>query len=263
MSTVIFAGLPQRYLPTLRSLVERQSDRFPLWNFKYVPTLERSPSLRPRDVSQIERVAATSDRVHVLGMPDDKNGHAGAAAIRPFFRFRWFPHGLLHLIGSPDPERFISELVAAIEEEEDWAKRVMPQNHNSALLLPETCFTCSARNRDMWRHALAYGDPNNLTGAENAISQFSRTHRQHVIFSGHPSYKWVDDSERIYDEDGQRHGDAPPPRMWKYSYKIEDGFHYDLTHLRNRKFSLHDALGIEHRAKADSHINVDIHGYVR
>jgi len=263
MSTVIFAGIPQRYLPNLRSLLEKNSDRFPRWNFKFVPTMDKSPSLRARDLSQIERLAADSERVHIFGMPNDKGGLAGASAIRPFFRFRWFPHALLHRIGSPQPDDFLIELATAIKDEEDWAEKVMPLTHSSPLLLPQSSFSCSAKNRDMWRHALAYGDPENLVGAIHAMELFTRTHRQRIVFSGHPSQKWIDDSERIYDEDGPRHGDAPSPRMWKYSFKIEDGFHYDLTHVHGRQFSIRDAIGAEHRAKPTGHINIDIHGYVR
>jgi len=76
-------------------------------------------------------------------------------------------------------------------------------------------------------------------------------------------YQWIDDRDLIFGRNGSRHADAPFPRGWKFSYRLPDGFHYDVVHLERRKFSLTDIGGALHITVANGHLNIDPHGYVR
>ncbi len=73
----------------------------------------------------------------------------------------------------------------------------------------------------------------------------------------------MDQRGRIFDEDGERHGVAPFPRGWKYSYRIEAGFHFDITSSDGRRFVVSDAIGMRNRVGAGAHLNMDPHGHVR
>ena len=51
------------------------------------------------------------------------------------------------------------------------------------------------------------------------------------IFGKQEHYQWIDDRDLIFGRNGARHADAPFPRGWKFSYRLPDGFHYDIMHL--------------------------------
>jgi len=66
----------------------------------------------------------------------------------------------------------------------------------------------------------------------------------------------------IFGRDGPPHTGAPFPRGWKFSYRLPDGFHYDVKHLEQRRFFIIDAVGMRHPSGAKGYINVDPHGYI-
>jgi hypothetical protein len=264
MGTAVFAGIPSRYIPPLRGLLGREAQRYQGWSFKFAPRNGKEPQLLPQDVNEIERLAKDSDDIHVLGWTaQSKHNLASASIIRQYFRFRWFPLHMLQQIGSANPEGFLAKLESDLGEESLWTARVKPADLSSPLLLPASCFKCSSRHVELWRHAQAYGDIENINSAEQAVSQFRREYLRRIVFSGRQQNKWLDQNELVFDEDGERHAIAPSPRSWKFSYRVIDGFHYDVTHHREREFLLRDVGGTSHRANKREHINVDPHGYVR
>jgi hypothetical protein len=213
---------------------------------------------------QAQELADQQENPHVFGFSAQKDRQHLADQIKPYFRFRWFDHGLLKCLGSPDPTPFVRELASNLAQESEWAARVKPSDLNSPLLLPESSFEPGRKHLNLWRHASAYGDPQNIVSAEKAIKGFRNAHHRKVNFKSFAStYKWVDERNRIYDQDGPRHGIAPFPRGWKYSYKIEPGFHFDVNQVDGRQFALIDATGRRHHVSAGDNLNIDPHGYVR
>ena len=85
---------------------------------------------------------------------------------------------------------------------------------NSPLLLPECSFqpAPARKHRELWRHASACGDLENVAGAEKAIKGFRGAHHRKVNLKTFSTYQWVDEGDRIFDQDGPRHGTAPFPR---------------------------------------------------
>lgn len=264
MSTVAFVGIPSRYVPSLRGLLEKYKAEFGEWNFYLIPRDAKEPGLLLRDVGEIEKAAERSTSLHVYGWaaPTGTSKVAGDY-FRQFFRFRWFPTYLLAHISRPDQAELVTALKESLREEEEWSSHVKPVDLRSPLLLPASCFRCGAGNRELWRHASSYGNMENITGAEKAVENFTRTHFRRVIASGVQQSKWVDDADLIFEESGERHALAPPPRSWKFSFRITDGFHYDVTHQHARRFALMNANGTSKTAKAGEHLNVDPHGYIR
>ncbi len=50
-------------------------------------------------------------------------------------------------------------------------------------------------------------------------------------------------------------------RRWKFTYRLSPGFHFDVSHVAGRRFTLTDAHG--ERLSFEEYSNVDAHGYVR
>jgi hypothetical protein len=264
MRTALLLGIPSGYVGTAKSAVARNASLFSTWSIKYVPSNRKEAAILEAMVRRAQEIADQSEDPHILGFSGQKDRQRFADQIKPYFRFRWFDHLLLKYLGSPDPTQFVRKLAAELVEECEWAVRVRPSDINSPLLLPECSFEAGRKHRDLWRHASAYGDIQNIMGAEKAIRGFRSAHHRKLSFQSFSStYKWVDERDRIYDQSGERHGMAPFPRGWKYSYKIEPGFHFDVTHVDDRQFSLTDANGNFNHVKAGGYLNVDPHGYVR
>ena len=267
MAIALFAGIPSRYLQRAKTVLGDAAPHLDGWQFHYIAA-PHGPELQIRDRKRIAAEALKLGSLHVLGMSAERNRDGVAAQIRTYFRFRWFDHNFLSHLNNPDPAPFVDHLIADLEEEVQWSARVQPDSLSSALLLPESSFSCDARHAGLWSKATRYGSNDSVTAAEKAIESFKKYHYRRVLVSGkgsspHPQHKWADERRLVFDDKGERHGIAPSPRNWKYSYPIEDGFHYDVTHVDKKSFSLVDALGDRHSAITGSHLNLDPHGYVR
>jgi hypothetical protein len=264
MRVALLLGIPSGYVGTTKSAIAKSEALFSGWCIKYIPSNRKEAGILEGMVRHAQEIADQHEDPHFLGFSTQKDRQRLADQIKPYFRFRWFDHLLLKCLGSPDPSPFVRQLASELAEESEWAVRVKPSDANSPLLLPACCFEAGRKHRDMWRHASAYGDPQNIVGAEKAIRGFRNAHNRKVTFKSFSStYKWVDERDRIYDQDGERHGIAPFPRDWKYSYKIESGFHFDVTQVDGRKFALVDANGKMNHVNSGDNLNVDPHGYVR
>jgi hypothetical protein len=263
MGTGILVGIPSGHVGAAKTAISNNAALFQDWSIKYVPSNGKEPEILPRTINQAQEMAARYDDVHLFGFSAQKNRNDLVRQIKPYFRFRWFPNELLRCLGSPDPSPFVQQLATDLQEEKEWAERVKPSNLDSPLLLPECSFRAAPKHRELWRHANAYGNLENVAGAEKAIRGFRGAHHRKITLKKFTTYKWVDEGNRIFDQDGPRHGIAPFPRNWKFSYQIEPGFHFDVTHTDERQFDLFDVNGIRCHVEASAHLNIDPHGYVR
>jgi hypothetical protein len=264
MRTVFLLGIPSAYVGTAKSAIAKNATLFNAWAIKYIPSSRKEAEILQGMVRRAQELADQQENPHIVGFSAQKDRQHLADQLKPYFRFRWFDHDLLKCLGSPDPSPFVQELASNLAQESEWATRIKPSDLNSPLLLPECSFEPGRKYLDLWRHAAAYGDPQNIVGAEKAIKGFRNAHRRKINFkSFSSSYKWVDERDRIFDEDGPRHGIAPFPMSWKYSYKMEPGFHFDVTQVNGHRFELMDATGRRNRVDADDYLNLDPHGYVR
>ena len=263
MATAILLGVPPSYIGTLKSALTKERTLLGAWSVVFVPAPRKEIEISIGMIKRTHEIAAKSNEPHILGFSAQSNRHEVANAIKPYFRFRWFDHSLLRVLGSPKPAPFVQSLVSALAEESYWAELVMPSGLDSPLLLPECSFTPKRREAELWRHACAYGDRQNILGARKAINSFRSAHYRKVSYKTFSAQRWVDEQERVFDKDGPRHGVAPFPRDWKFSYRIELGFHFDVTSVDGKQFALTDASGKRHQVGAGDHLNIDPHGYVR
>jgi hypothetical protein len=213
-------------------------------------------------VPEVQRKAAELGGAHILIFSRHSHAerHQIQADLQMFFRFRWLDSAALTLIPH-SMEEFIRRLSAILAEELLWHNIVRPIDVTSSLLLPECAFTAQAEVAGMWRAAKDYGSEDRIRAAQKGLRAFELAHKAQVPSHGR---RWVDATGRVFDYGGARHGQHVPfPRNWKYSYGIPSGFHYDVTSLYERVFSIVDHSGINYEVRADAHINIDAHGYLR
>lgn len=264
MGSALLVGIPRGYIGNAKSAVERNASMFDGWSVRYIPSpVKIEPHISATEVTQALKLAAEHEDTHILGLSTQQNRQYFSDQIKEYFRFRWFDHALLRHLGSSDPSPFLNQLAHDLAQESTWADRVKPFNLDSPLLLPGCSFGAASKHRDLWRHACSYGDSNNIDGAAKAISAFRSCYLRKVEFRGFKQGKWADEQDRVFDQNGARHGAAPFPRDWKYSFRIEVGFHFDVTSLNRKPFFVYDNAGARNRVGAGSHLNLDPHGYVR
>jgi hypothetical protein len=260
METAILLGIPAPYVARLRNALDSHGGLPAVWNLLSVSAPKKNSEINRGTVRQACELANKQESPHILGFSTQQNRSESAAQIAPYFRFRWCDQlvRLLNYLATPNPTPFLEELAADLAEEELWASRVRPMEMGSPLLLPECSFSVGGGHKHLWRHARSYGDTANIDGAVKALREFER-----VYLRKQEQYQWIDDRDLIFGRNGARHAEAPFPRGWKFSYRLPDGFHYDIKHLEERKFSIPDVAGKLHSVAARGYMNMDPHGYIR
>ncbi len=259
MATAILVGLPRDMAKRVKAALGKGSVTWAAgWNVEFHFAKRTRPEIFPTDIKATIQLASES-AAHIVGISNQPGPDKQAIAreIRPYFRFRWLDIKLISHIGFNTPE-FITGINAALDEESLWAERVKPRDTESPLLLPGCSFATD--DYGLWDHAMAYGDVGNIDGAAKAIDGFRRAHWEILERIG---ARWVDKRGRLFDHTGARHGKAPFPRSWKYSYSIPEGFHYDVTASSGKPFAMNDHADRAHPVVASGHLNIDPHGYVR
>jgi len=261
-------------LAIIFGLVKGQSDRIKAhakqlgttfregWTIRFLHASGATRNIRESDVrAALAEARRATEPVHILAITNQGGGVKSdlARAFIPIFRFRWLPSEWLSL-PHPTPMEFISRVNELLIDEEDWRARVQPKDHASPLLLPQITFATSLD--DIWELATRYGEGNNI-GCERRLLAFHQCHwRRHS--SGHYARKsfWTDDDNRVFDHTGAQHAPAPVERAWKFSYRIPEGFHYDLRHAQGRKFVARGAV-TNKQVENEGYVNIDPYGYFR
>lgn len=260
METAILLGIPEPYVRRLKVALKSFNELQNMWSILFVPTPKKGPEISGRMATQACKLADANPNPHIFGFSTQRNRDESVAEIIRCFRFRWSKElvALLGCLSSQNQVPFLERLKVEMDEELQWSELVRPRDTGSPLLLPECSFSASDGINDLWRHARSYGDLNNIVGAEKTIKNFRQIYLRKEDY-----HRWIDGRGLIFDRNGPRHAAAQFPRGWKFSYRLPHGFHYDVTHCKNRKFSICDAEGVNHVKPANTHINIDPHGYVR
>ena len=260
METAILLGVPIPYVARLRSALGSHGGLPEAWSLLFVPAPKKDPEINRGTVRQACQFADKHPSPHILGFSTQQDRSEWADDLAQCFRFRWCDRlvSSLNCLATPNPAPFLERLAADLAEEQQWSSRIKPMDMGSPLLLPECSFSVGGGHKHLWRHARSYGDEANIEGAAKAVREFER-----VYLRKQEHYQWIDDRDLIFGRNGPRHAEAPFPRGWKFSYRLPDGFHYDIKHLEDRKFSITDVAGALHISAPKGYINMDPHGYVR
>ena len=121
-------------------------------------------------------------------------------------------------------------------------------------LLPESSFS-PKRYNDMWsRMRSVHLNKDNLERVFMIMRGFRETH--------YGSGRWKDSRGLQFKVAPERHGSNPQYGDFKFSYRLPEGFHYDVSGATaNRGFTIEDAAGQSHQFH--SYTNIDVHGSIR
>ena len=260
MPTVIIAGLPVESDRRVQSALRQQTPFQADWKVIWMRSKGGVAGLAPSQLDGVSQAASTDNGAHLIVFRGREKHEEEAVKIRlgRFFRIRWLDHTLLRLIPC-GMDRFFSAIIEVLVEEQEWIDTVKPRSEACCMLLPECAFSAEPGVRHMWTAASEPGIER-IRLAARATKQFEATH---WLQQKNGVRAWTDGDDRIFDHRGARHGSAPFPRMWKFSYQMAPGFHFDVTSRFSRPFHIRAFDGTRHKALALGHINIDPHGYVR
>ena len=259
MPTAVVCGVPPDIDRRVRHELQGQAP-FGDWRVLWLRSNCRLPGLAPSQVETAARIASEQGGANLLifrGRGADEESSV-RNELHPYFRSRWIEPTLLKLIPH-QINRFFQEISAYLSEEAVWIDRVKPRDESCCLLLPGCTFTARNDVRHVWSAASEAGIER-IKLAARAVERFSAVH---WLPQKSGSRGWTDEDGRVFDHRGARHGIAPFPRMWKYSYQTPVGFHFDVTSRQSRPFYVQDLNGWRHNERGPNHINIDCHGYVR
>jgi hypothetical protein len=258
--TAIISGLPLDIDRRVQKVVSDVSPFPPNWTATWLRSNGRTPGLAPSQVDEVLEVASQSESSHILIFQGRSKAEERSVfdGLIPFFRVRWLEQTLLKLIPH-NTGRFFEEVNSVLAEELQWNETVKPSELSCCLLLPQCAFAADKAVRHVWTAATERG-AERIKLAARVSAEFRA---RHWLPSKAGARVWIDAEGRIFDHRGVRHGLAPFPRGWKFSYKIANGFHFDVTSMDARAFGLLGSNLKTHTALAGAHVNIDPHGYVR
>lgn len=259
MPTFILAGVQRSLSPRVDATLRKQAGGIAGWTpVTFSGRNNSQHDIGREQVDALLRLAEEHDGAHIFGVSVMKTRRDVEDLIRPYFRFRWFDPAPVGLVGRGDKDVLMTELAAALEEEDYWLAHVKPKNTASPLALPHI-FGCRKELVDTWRLAESYNNLGHLESAAKRIGKFTSSHRRRV--DGFPNTPWHADDDWIWDDDGERHGNPTFPGDWKYSLRLPDGFHFDVSPHSKGKTFFTDRSGTRHSFK--KHLNITAHGGVR
>lgn len=260
MPTFILAGYQRSLAPRVKNALAAGADRFNGWtSIAFTGHKNNAPDIGKAQVDELCRLAEEHDGSHIFGVSAEKTRNQIEDLISPHFRFRWIDAKTIGRVGTGDEAPLVAALSAATQEENYWLTNVKPKDSASPLVLPE--IFCAKRDfSGLWRLANSYNNEGHLQAAATLIERFTRYHRRHA--DGFSKTPWQDDDSWIWNDDGERHGDPEfPNEDWKYSFRLPDGFHFDVSPSAKGKFFFTDIHKNRHKFK--KHLNITAHGEVR
>ena len=259
MPFFILAGHQRSLGPQVKKALEIGEANFNGWSgIPFAGNQRSSADIGAAQVCELLRLAEQHEGAPIFGVSAQKTRNKIEDAIKPYFRFRWVAANAVGPVGGGDNSPLIDALTAATMEENYWLNNVKPKSSASPLILPEI-FRAKKELADLWRLANSYNKLGHLEAAKKRIEKFTEHHRKRT--DGFKSTPWQDDDSWIWDDDGERHGDPVFPEYWKYSLRLPDGFHFDVSTLVKGKTFFTDKHNRRHTLK--KHLNITAHGEVR
>ena len=249
MPLLIIAGVPSSYLKRNRAY-DPQFDR---WNVKFIGSKsQRSPDLRSCWNAVISVAAEDKDGAHIFAYHNRESDYPSFNAdMRDRFRLVWMRRETLNHFGSA---QYSENLQALVDFEVQWRKMLRPRSVSEPSLLPETAFS-PIRCKDMWERIRSINlKRDNLDRVVKLISHFRETHYRRGF--------WQDEKGLQFKRAPESHGPFPPYGRIKFSFKVPEGFHYNVQNARhNRGFTVIDAEG--QVQPFNKYTNIDCHGSIR
>lgn len=260
---ILLAGIRSAVLKRARSSLEKIRPESSPWTISLIPSVDsKNGGLVINQVPALLEMAASSEGAVIVGVPgvQPRELQAVEKAIRPYFRYRRIEQNDLNLLINGD-SAFREVFDQIIREETYWVNNVKPKDSYSPLMLPE--LFNSKHYSGIWRLAGSYNDLPNLMTAEKLVTGFVNSHKKKGGSRG--GMVWMDSNDWAWDDRGPKHGQAKFPETWKYSLKLLEGLHFDVSHSKELGFEFTDREGTKHRVKRGprEYLNITPYGAVR
>lgn len=224
------------------------------WAVHTIPSQHHSKSDFIRIAKRVLRFAdeaettAKHDGVHLLITHCGNRKQINEDLREKCYRVVWLQSDFGKQYGTP---LFADALRQLLDFERIWREKIRP-NIDSPLLLPEDKFSPIPNAKDVWKRTYRLCQEHD--GPDDVANMISRFRKHHRKSSG-----WRDTKGRLFTH-GPLHGtwNLPPWRRRKFTFLLPRGHHFDVSHEKNRQFSLKDADG-----GPTYHANVDAYGYMR
>lgn len=225
----------------------------PGWSIKVIPAANRA------DLStcwkQVLALANGSsvDGTHILAYhkPEKERGFY-ERSVYSRHRLVWLEPTDLRVYGTSE---FNESIRRILDFESDWRKRIRPATPASPLILPETAFDAERDVEDLWRRGQWV-----RVGYDEIESVCRLSERFYMLH--HTGNCWVDGRRRRFVPTSAKHGGhVEDSRLWKYTFRVPEWFHFDVDCPGRGAFFIRDHDGISH--KVTRHTNIDCHGHIR
>ena len=249
MPLLIIAGIT-------RSIVQRNPGYTPKvdgWNVELIGSLDkRRPDLHTcwRDALSAAEKDEQGAHIFAYHYREDEYRFFNRQ-MRDSHRLVWMDKDTLNSFGS---DLYLSKIQGHIDFEVQWREKLRPQSTSAPSLLPESSFS-PKRYEDLWeRIRTARFGRDDLQRIHMRVRAFRRTH----YHRGH----WEDDRGLHFKAAPERHGSCPIHGSTKFTYRLPEGFHYNVQNSRhNRRFSVRNSEGIWR--SFTRYTNIDCHGHIR
>lgn len=270
MPLLLIAGVPHhKYNKMLERVIE-----FPGWDVNVISASTGKPLLTHCwEQVTVSARDASQDGVHILAFHSDERGRKQYEAplgekwrrLQGWWtyarhRLVWLPTELADLYETDD---FKISIEPYVKFEEEWREEIRPNSLHHPLFLPELIFSAHENVKDVWvRAQLVSRHEDTLDGVKGALSRFRKRHK--FTDRERNTSLWRDTRSWLFNPKGPQHGLAGAiERTWKYTCKLPNGFHFDVSTERGNQFSVVDLNGVALPVGKNEYINVDCHGFCR
>lgn len=264
--SLIFAGLPYYSLYSRDKALQKWFEgRFvpPNWHPHFFWSRAKDVDLNAcwdAIVEELARVEADSNSlgVHALLFHKDADRGKFVARFGDFHRFRFLNLDTIKSFGTAD---FRTAIEAAVEIEAKWGAKLRPIDVKHSLLLPSDYFNTTPFLAELWARAKHTATSADIDEISIMLQTFDSKHLDESL--GRSAYF---DLNRLYfklPKTRDYHGIADDNREnLKFTYRIKDGFHYDVGPADGKgRFELTSRGGAT-RTYTDN-VNVYPHGSTR
>ena len=249
MPLLIIAGLPTAVTNRNRHYVPRVDD----WNIQLVPSRDRrKPDLQSCWTEVLAQASGDIQGTHVFAYHYREDEYPKFNNwMHDRHRLVWMARDTLQYYGS---NMYTSMIENHLDFECRWRDMLRPQGVDAGGLLPEGSFS-PKRYEDMWsRMRSVHLNKDNLERVFILVRRFRDTH--------YGSGRWEDSRGLEFKAASARHGSNPPFGSFKFTYRLPEGFHYDVSgNMASRSFTIKDAGGQSHQFRR--YTNIDPHGAIR
>lgn len=249
MPLLIIAGMPTALMSRNRNYIPYIDD----WDIYMIPSRDKKkPDLRSCWKKVLKEASKVTEGSHVFAYHHREDEYPKFNhMMKDRHRLLWMTRKSLKFFGSTKYTEMIKQY---LNFERQWRDMLRPRGFDAPGLLPECSFS-PKRYDDMWsRIRSIHLNKDDMERVFALIRRFRQTHYNNGY--------WVDSRGLQFTVASEFHGSNPPYGSFKFTFKLPEGFHYDVRGTSpNRDFTIRDVQGQYHRFH--KYTNVDCHGSIR